>query len=107
MDTVVLGVVDFAILRCPCIIAPESIKTNSSICSTIRKTLSMSKASQTIREKVHALAEELPPDAPWDDVIEEARFRKAVELGIAAADRGAFATDEEVRDAFARWRVKS
>ena len=43
----------------------------------------MSKASETIREKVHALAEELPPDASWDDVIEEARFRKAVELGIA------------------------
>jgi len=48
----------------------------------------MSEASQTIRQKVHALAEELPPDASWDDVIEEARFRRAVELGMAAADRG-------------------
>jgi predicted transcriptional regulator len=67
----------------------------------------MSKANQTIRGKVHALAEQLPPDASWDDVIEEARFRKAVELGIAAAERGAFATDAEVRDAFARWGVKS
>jgi predicted transcriptional regulator len=67
----------------------------------------MSEASQTIRQKVHALAEELPPDASWDDVIEEARFRKAVELGIAAADRGAFATDEELRNAFARWGVKA
>jgi len=35
----------------------------------------MSEARQTIREKVHALAEELPSDASWDDVIEEARFR--------------------------------
>jgi len=52
----------------------------------------MSESSQTIREKDHALAEELPPDASWDDVIEEARFRRAVELGIAAADRGAFAS---------------
>jgi len=43
----------------------------------------------------------------WDDVIEEARFRKAVEVGITAADRGAFATDEEVRSVFARWGVKS
>jgi predicted transcriptional regulator len=66
----------------------------------------MSDTGQTIREKVRALAEQLPPDASWDDVIEEARFRKAVELGIAAADRGAFATDEEVRSAFARWGVK-
>jgi hypothetical protein len=67
----------------------------------------MSEASQTIRQKVHDLADELPPDASWDDVIEEARFRKAVELGIAAADRRAFATDEEVRKAFARWAVKT
>ncbi len=66
----------------------------------------MSKARQTIREKVHALAEELPPDASWDDVIEEARFRKAVEMGIAAAERQAFATDEEVRNAFSGWGVK-
>ncbi len=61
---------------------------------------------QTIRQKVHDLAEELPADASWDDVIEETRFRKAVELGIAAADRGAFATDEVVREAFARWGKK-
>ena len=66
----------------------------------------MNKAGQTIRQKLHALADELPPDASWDDVIDEARFRKAVELGIAAADRGAFATDEEVRSTFARWGVK-
>jgi predicted transcriptional regulator len=67
----------------------------------------MSEAKQTIRQKVHALAEELPADASWDDVIEEARFRKAVELGIAAANRGSFATDEEVRNAFSRWGVKT
>jgi predicted transcriptional regulator len=67
----------------------------------------MSETSQTIREKVHALAENLPPDASWDDVIEEARFRRAVDLGVAAADRGAFATDEEIRSAFARWGVKT
>ena len=62
--------------------------------------------SLSMKEKVLALAEELPPDASWDDVIEEARFRKAVELGVSAADRGAFASDGEVRDGFARWGVK-
>lgn len=67
----------------------------------------MNDSKQTLRQKVHALAEELPPDASWDDVIEEARFRKAVEVGIAAANRGAFATDEEVRSAFSRWGVKT
>jgi predicted RND superfamily exporter protein len=40
-------------------------------------------------------------------VIEEARFRKAVELGNAAANRKSFATDEEVRSAFFRLGVKS
>ena len=34
------------------------------------------------------------------------RFRKAVETGIAAADRGAFATEVEVKGAFAEWCVK-
>mgnify|MGYP001362314004 FL=1 len=66
----------------------------------------MSETSQTIQQKVHTLAEQLPADASWDDVIEEARFRRAVELGIAAADRRAFATDEDVRSAFAQWGVK-
>jgi predicted transcriptional regulator len=66
----------------------------------------VTETSQTIREKLHALADDLPADASWDDVIEEARFRKAVEQGIAAADRGAFATDQEVKNAFSKWDVK-
>ncbi len=46
--------------------------------------------SNTLRKHPHELADQLPADATWDDVIEEARFRKAVEAGFAAADRGAF-----------------
>jgi predicted transcriptional regulator len=67
----------------------------------------MSESNQTMRQKLYALTEKLPPDAYWDDVSEEARFRKEVEFGIAAAGRGAFATDEEVRSTFARWGVKA
>lgn len=67
----------------------------------------MTQTRQTIREKLQALANDLPADASWDDVIEEARFRKAVEHGIAAADRGAFATDAEVNEAFSKWGVKT
>jgi predicted transcriptional regulator len=62
--------------------------------------------SSTLRQYLHELADQLPADATWDDVIEEARFRKAVEAGLAAADRGAFATEDEVQAAFARWNVK-
>jgi hypothetical protein len=64
-------------------------------------------SNQTIRQKLHVLAEELLPDASWDGVIEDARFRTAVELGNAAVDLEAFASDEVVRSAFARWSVKS
>jgi len=57
----------------------------------------------TIREKVRELADRLPGNATWDDVIEEVRLRKAVEEGIAEADRGEFAKPEDVSAAFAKW----
>jgi len=60
----------------------------------------------SVKHELRQLAETLPENATWDDVIEEACFRRAVEAGVRAADRGAFATDEEVRTAFARWGVK-
>lgn len=66
----------------------------------------MAEKGLTIRQKLHALADNLPADASWDDVLEEARFRKAVEQGISAADRSAFATAEEVGNAFSKWGVK-
>jgi len=58
-----------------------------------------------LKDALHTLADQLPESASWDDVIEEARFRKAVEVGIAAAQRGAFATDDEVKAAFTKWGV--
>ena len=60
----------------------------------------------SVKHELHHLADMLPENATWDDVIEELRFRRAVEAGVRAADRGAFATDEDVRAAFARWGVK-
>lgn len=62
--------------------------------------------SASVKQELQQLAETLPESATWDDVIEEARFRRAVAMGIRAADTGAFATDEEVRAAFARWGAK-
>ncbi|HTQ36506.1 MAG TPA: hypothetical protein VMH77_05665 [Steroidobacteraceae bacterium] len=66
----------------------------------------MSANAKGIQQKVHELAEQLPEDATWEDVIEEAGFRRAVEAGIAAADRGAFASDNDVRVTFAKYGVK-
>jgi hypothetical protein len=54
-----------------------------------------------VKHELHQLADTLPENATWDDVIEEARFRQVVEAGVRAADRNAFATDKEVRAAFA------
>lgn len=61
--------------------------------------------ASNLKSSLHQLADQLPENANWDDVIEEARFRKAVEIGIAAAERGAFATDDEVKAAFTKWGV--
>jgi len=66
----------------------------------------MSTPAKGIQQKVRELAEQLPDDATWEDVIAEARFRRAVEAGIGAAERGAFASEEDVRAAFANWNVK-
>ena len=59
-----------------------------------------------LKEALHTLAEQLPDNATWDDVLEEVRFRRAVEAGIRAANRGEFASTNEVREAFASWGVK-
>jgi predicted transcriptional regulator len=59
-----------------------------------------------IRQELHALAERLPEDAGWADVMELLRYREAVAEGLAAADRGEFARDEEVRRVFAKYGVK-
>ena len=59
-----------------------------------------------LRQALHGLAERLPDNATWADVQEYARFRAAVAAGTAAADRGEFASDEEVRQAFVTWGVE-
>ena len=58
-----------------------------------------------IKETLHELANQLSENATWDEVIEKVRFRQAVDRGIRAADRGDFATREEVKSVFKRWGV--
>lgn len=59
-----------------------------------------------LKETLHALADRLPEDVTWDDVLEEVRFHRAVEAGISAADRCEFAGVDEIREAFTNWDVK-
>ncbi|PKM16755.1 MAG: hypothetical protein CVV12_01405 [Gammaproteobacteria bacterium HGW-Gammaproteobacteria-2] len=62
-------------------------------------------ATADLSQQVHQIADQLRPESTWDDVIEQARFRKAVQEGIVAADRGEFASDTDVRRVFQKWGV--
>ena len=60
-----------------------------------------------LREELHTLAEQLPEDATWEQAIERLRFRQAVAEGKAAAARGEFASEEEVRRVFAKYSIRA
>ena len=60
-----------------------------------------------LRQEVHALAERLPESATWGDVLEYARYRMAVQEGLAEARRGEFASDEDVRRMYAKFGIGS
>lgn len=60
-----------------------------------------------LRQEVHALAERLPESATWGDVLEYARYRMAVQDGLAEARRGEFASDEDMRRMYAKFGIGS
>lgn len=59
-----------------------------------------------LKQELHALADHLPENATWKDVLYEAYVHQEIEAGLEEAHRGEFATDEEVKDAFAKWGVQ-
>lgn len=59
-----------------------------------------------LREELHALADRLPADATWKDVLYEAYVRQEIEAGLEEARRSEFATNDEVTIAFAKWGVQ-
>ncbi len=66
----------------------------------------MGNPTHNIKEALRNLADQLPADATWKDVAYEAYVRQEIEAGLAEAKRGEFASDDEVRDAFAKWGVQ-
>jgi predicted transcriptional regulator len=56
--------------------------------------------SLTIRDKLHALADQLPANATWDDVREEVVFWESVERGLADAKAGRVVAHADVRKCF-------
>lgn len=56
----------------------------------------MEPISETIRQKVHLLADQLPPDATWEDVLYQVALRRSIEKGLAEADAGLLIPVEEL-----------
>jgi predicted transcriptional regulator len=66
----------------------------------------MSANAHDIRQALHALADQLPDDATWKDVVYEAYVRQEIEAGLSEAQRGEFASADDVKGAFAKWGVQ-
>ncbi len=66
----------------------------------------MSTNAHDIKQALHALADQLPEDATWKDVVYEAYVRQEIEAGLSEARRGEFASADEVQETFAKWGVQ-
>ncbi|GMQ84023.1 MAG: hypothetical protein BMS9Abin06_0772 [Gammaproteobacteria bacterium] len=57
----------------------------------------MSANAHDIKRALHALADQLPEDATWKDVVYEIYVRQEIEAGLKDIEEGRFKTVEEVR----------
>jgi hypothetical protein len=60
----------------------------------------MATAPETIREKVRDLAEHLPPNATWDDVMYQVAVRRSVEQGLKESEAGQTIPHEDILKEF-------
>jgi predicted transcriptional regulator len=54
----------------------------------------------TVKEEVRDIAEKLPEDATWDEVMHELYVRQKIAAGLKAADEGRVIPHEEVKRRF-------
>ena len=66
----------------------------------------MSTNASDIKQALHALADQLPDNATWKDVVYEAYVRQEIEAGLSEARLGEFASADDVQAAFAKWGVQ-
>lgn len=59
--------------------------------------------AENLKGFLHKMANQLPDNATWDNVMEKIRFRQAVEKGIHAADRKEFVSPKKIKLTFSRW----
>ena len=62
--------------------------------------------TENVKQAAHKIIDTLSDNATWNDVMYEIYIRQSVEEGIEAANRGEFASDDEVRKRFMKWDVK-
>lgn len=55
------------------------------------------------RENVRRLLDELPEDASYEDIQYHIYVQQKIDVGLAAAERGEFISDEEIEQRIARW----
>ncbi|NZA24771.1 hypothetical protein H0E84_00075 [Luteimonas sp. SJ-92] len=54
-------------------------------------------SAQTLRQQVHHIADELPPEATWDDVLYQVELHASIERGLAQVRAGNTIPAEDVR----------
>lgn len=60
----------------------------------------MATSSEPISEKVRHLADQLPPNATWDDVMYQVALRRSIERGLAQSEAGQTIPHEEILKEF-------
>lgn len=60
----------------------------------------MHTTAETIRQKVHDLADQLPAGATWDDARYQIEFRASVERGLADSEVGRAIPHEDILKEF-------
>jgi len=53
-----------------------------------------------VKDEVRRIADELPDDATWDDVMDRIYVNQAIEAGLRSSKEGKLRTVEEVRKSY-------
>ena len=57
-------------------------------------------SSNSVKEQVKELVDQLPEDVSWDEVLDKVRVRRLIEKGLRDAQAGRTTSLEDVRQQF-------
>ena len=58
---------------------------------------------QSIKEKIHQILKNLPPEADCDDIMEAIFIRQKIDKGIKQLNNGESISHEEMKARMAKW----